>query len=135
MKFLFLFHSVVGALLSTVILAAFGQQAAIAFLFGVFLGGGNFFILHFCWSRILKKKLIALSIGIIVIKYATLGFIIYQTAVENWFHMGWLSAGFGTVVPTALATAFRLMNNDMKNEMKYGESDEIAASSRLPNGA
>lgn len=38
----------------------------------------NVFLLGFLWDRILRKKLVALSVSIIVGKYALLGFILFK---------------------------------------------------------
>lgn len=60
--------------------------------------------LHFAWSRILGKKQVALPLGVIVIKYAILGFIIYRIATENLLELPWFAAGFTVVLISGIAS-------------------------------
>ena len=62
----------------------------------------NIFSLVFTWSRVIQKKLVALSLVIIVFKYAILGFIIYKLLGTQWLHQGFFCVGLGSLVVTTL---------------------------------
>lgn len=62
----------------------------------------NIAALWILWSRVIQKKLIALALAIIVLKYAILGIIIYQLLKAPWVSAIWLSAGFGTLMLASL---------------------------------
>ena len=88
---LFIFHS---------------QLAAVSFLIGSLLMMLNVAALNFAWGRILAKKQVALPVGVIVIKYAILGFIIYYVATTNLLSVPWFAAGFSLVLLSAVASTF-----------------------------
>lgn len=54
------------------------------------------------WGFIFQKKLIALSIGIIVFKYAILGIIIFTLVKQPWFDTLWFSLGIASLILSAL---------------------------------
>ena len=68
------------------------------------------------WPRILVKKQVALSIGVIVFKFAILGWIIYEVVAGNLIgvvfgnrfgprlDLGWFGAGLSIVVLSVLTT-------------------------------
>ncbi|MNJ91061.1 hypothetical protein D3C87_87050 [compost metagenome] len=62
----------------------------------------NFLLLGAGWGLIFRKKLIALSVGIIVFKYAILGIIIFQIAKQPWLQPLWFCLGIASFVITAL---------------------------------
>jgi uncharacterized membrane protein YczE len=53
------------------------------------------------WGFIFQKKLIALSIGIIVFKYAILGIIIFTLVKQTWFDTLWFSLGVASLILSA----------------------------------
>ena len=67
--------------------------------------GINVALMVFCWSLIFRKKFIALSIGVIVFKYAILGVMIYFAILKGWVSPLAFSLGIGMVVPAALIFA------------------------------
>lgn len=108
MNFLVIFHIATSAFIAAC-LYLWGAPAMVsAFLVGTTLSLANVVLLHFAWKRILEKKLVALSAGVIVIKYATLGFIIYRIASRNLFQLEWLCVGLGVILVSAVATAIYL---------------------------
>jgi hypothetical protein len=64
------------------------------------LGGvvmfANVAILGMVWDRLLRKKYVALSVSIIVIKYAVLGAILYKAFNLSWVDPLVLSVGIGS---------------------------------------
>jgi hypothetical protein len=72
-----------------------------------FLVGGCVILFSFIsWglgmSFIFQKKFIALSICIIVFKYAILGVIIYWLVRQGWLHTLWFALGVASFTITAL---------------------------------
>lgn len=105
MKFLPLVHIVIagcGAVLAWLI---GGSHASASFSVGAAVALFNLTLLVIVWPLILAKKLVALSIGVIVFKFAILAWIINEVATGNQFHLGWFAVGLGTLVPSVLATA------------------------------
>lgn len=62
----------------------------------------NVGLMVLCWTLILRKKFIALSIGVIVFKYAILGMMVYYAIHKEWVTPLAFSLGIGMVVPAAL---------------------------------
>ncbi len=58
----------------------------------------------------MRKKQVALSLGIIVFKYAFLGMIIYVLLRQPWLHPLWFGAGLGTLVISSGLFGFTLLN-------------------------
>lgn len=56
----------------------------------------NVALLAFVWSRLLKKKLIALGLLIIVTKYALLGVVLYKTFDIAWVEPLFFALGVGS---------------------------------------
>lgn len=67
----------------------------------------NVAALYFAWSRVLAKKGVALPVGVIVIKYAILGFILYRVSFENLLDVPWFAAGFSLVLISAVVSVLR----------------------------
>ncbi len=95
--------TVVGAL---ALLALHSQLAAASFIVGALLMMLNVATLNFAWGRILTKKQVALPVGVIVIKYAILGFIIYYVATYSVLLIPWFAAGFSMVLFSAVVSTF-----------------------------
>ncbi len=77
-------------------------QSAASFAMGCGLVLFNVLTLAWAWSRLFKKKLIALAAGIIVFKYAILGIIMYKLLSLDWVDKLWLSIGLSSLVVSAL---------------------------------
>ena len=94
-----------GAAIGAALLAFFvSLPASFSFILGSALMMLNVAALHFAWSRILAKKQVALSVGVIVIKYAILGFIIYRVSTGNYLPVAWFAAGFALVLISAVVS-------------------------------
>ena len=82
-------------------------EAAISFAAGGGLMFGNLLVMVLFWPLILAKKLFALSVGVIVFKFAILAWIINEIAIGKAIQLGWFSVGMSLIVVSVLATAVR----------------------------
>lgn len=78
------------------------NMSAASFAIGSGIVLFNVLSLTFIWSLTIQKKLIALSLSIIVFKYAILGIIIYKLLSFAWVDRIWLCVGLGSLVVSAL---------------------------------
>ncbi len=102
MRWFFLSYFVGTAIGAAALLIFNSRLAAVSFVTGSLLMMLNVAALNFAWGRILAKKQVALPVGVIVIKYAFLGFIIYYVATENLLSVPWFAAGFSLVLTSAV---------------------------------
>lgn len=107
MKIFFLTYFIIGALGSVFLYLFSSKLAAISFALGCAIMMLNVVGLQFAWGRILVKKQVAVPMGVIVFKYAILGFIIYRIVTSNSFELSWFAAGFSVVLISAVATLIR----------------------------
>ena len=116
MLWIHLAFSIVGA---GFVAAAYDGSTGIWFLFGGLLMLFNLAVHVFAWPRLLAKKSIALSIGVIVFKFAILGWIIYEAANgpriahllglnPDSFSLAAFAGGLVLIVPSVFATALRV---------------------------
>lgn len=84
-------------------LAIDGKYGAASFFLGGVTSLVNSLFLGLAWSLILKKKLVALGLPTIVIKYAILGIIVYWSMGLPWLQTVAFILGVGTLLPAALA--------------------------------
>jgi hypothetical protein len=84
----------------------------VAFMVGATLITLNLGLLAFAWKNILAKKLVALSVGVIVIKYAILGIIVFFVVNYEGWSVGWFAAGMGTLL---ISCVFHALSNEMLN--------------------
>lgn len=104
---LFFLSYLIGAVVGALVLQIWHSQlAAVSFIVGAVLMMLNVATLNFAWGRILTKKQVALPVGVIVIKYAILGFIIYYVATHNVLLVPWFAAGFAVVLLSAVVSTF-----------------------------
>ena len=86
-------------ILGTLLLLLFkNQYDALSFFVGGLVIGLSFLSWGLAMGFIFQKKFVALSIGIIVFKYAILGVIIYHFVKQSWMQPFWLSAGVATMM-------------------------------------
>ena len=85
----------------------YAPQQPLSFVTGSLVILGSFFMLGIGYGMIFKKKLIALAIGIIVIKYAILGIIIFTLVKLSWFNPLWFSMGVASFVLSAIVYALK----------------------------
>jgi hypothetical protein len=108
MKRVLEFHIAVSLALAILLYSLRSSEAAIAFIFGSSVSFFNLLALAVVWPWILAKKLVALSIGIIVIKFAILGWILYEVATKNLVQVEWFAVGLGVVILTVLSASYFL---------------------------
>lgn len=108
------FQVIVSISIALIIASFYSTQSSISFLCGSILIFLNLFILFWVWSRILSKKLIALAVSVIVIKYAIFGLIIYVVLKNPAIQPLWFSVGIGTILVTSLLTALDHANAENK---------------------
>lgn len=77
----------------------------------------SFMLMGIGWGMIFNKKLVALSVFVIVFKYAILGVIVFTTVKEPWFRPIWYSVGISSFTITALIFAFIESNREGKKNV------------------
>jgi hypothetical protein len=105
--FLLVVHAALGLLVSLITFKYLGWIYTQGVAAGVLLSLVNMGLLVFAWSRIFEKKQVALSIGVIVFKFAILGWIIYKVVSRQLFPLEGFAAGMGLVMISAVLTALR----------------------------
>ena len=106
MKKLFVIQSILlagGSLLAWCVIDSW--HAAASFAVGAGLVFLNVVLLAWAGSRLMQKKRLALSILVIVFKYAILGAILYKILKTTWVQPMWFCAGVGTLMLASLAMA------------------------------
>ena len=117
MKRLLQFHVAMSFLLTRLVCAFHNREAGLAFLCGATVSFINLVLLVVVWPRILAKKQVALSIGIIVIKFAILGWILYEVVSQNLLQVGWFATGIATIMVTVLSAALFISQDSSNDEM------------------
>ena len=105
MRFLLILHATLVAIGYGLVLVAVGPQEANSLAFGGLVSFANLALLVFAWPRILAKKQVALSIGVIVFKFAILGWILYVAVHSEQTRIGWFAIGLGFVILSSVVTA------------------------------
>ncbi len=82
-----------------------GPSVLIPFLAGAAIITLNFALLQIIWSRMWDKKPVAITLVIIVFKYAVLGIILYYLTKGLEFKIVPLMVGIGTILGSFLAVA------------------------------
>jgi hypothetical protein len=108
MRFLLYFHTLLTVVGATLACFLVGESAGVSFLMGALVSLINLAGLVFAWPLILAKKLVALSIGVIVFKFAILGWILYEVVHTSYVHTGWFAGGLAIVVISVTATSFNI---------------------------
>jgi len=116
LKLFFIIQIAITAIGSIVLLEGRNAESAASFAIGSGIILVNVLSLAFVFSRVIQKKLIALSISIIVFKYAILGIIIYKLLSLSWVDRIWLCAGLASLVVSALFFASVAKTDDEDEE-------------------
>jgi hypothetical protein len=117
-KLFIIIQAVITVLGSLVLVEAKDAQSGASFAIGGGIVLGNVLSLAFAWSRLIQKKLIALSVFIIVFKYAILGIIIYKLLSIAWVDRIWLSVGLSSLVVSVLFYALVAPSGDEPEDNK-----------------
>lgn len=99
------YHIVITIILALIIFLTRTFPEAISFFIGSTLIFTNLSILFWVWNRIISKKLIALAVSVIVIKYAIFGVIVYLILSHPIIKPIWFSIGIGMIMVTSIITA------------------------------
>lgn len=116
MKLVVLIQFIVAVVGSLLVGYFCGAQQSYSFLIGAGLILLNFLLLGLAWKLIFAQKFVALSIGVIVFKYAILGIIIFKLVKNPWVSLLWFSMGVATFMIPAIAYAIKEALNK-KEEM------------------
>lgn len=108
MRFFLAVHAGLACIAALVIYFLTGRRAAISFGTGAFIMWANVLIMALVWPRIFAKKLVALSIGVIVFKFAILIWIIYVVVTGDALLIEWFGVGLALVVVSSLVTAAKI---------------------------
>ena len=81
-------------------------------LIGLLSSVCNFYVILWAWSRIFLKKRIALAIGVIVIKYAILGIIIYSIVSNKEYDIISFLVGMFSIVLIVISYSLLLMKRN-----------------------
>jgi len=100
-------HILVGALLAGVSFLAWGSAATLASIAGSLIMLVNLWVLGWVWAQLLLKKMFALPLAIIVIKYPLLMMVLWKLIVGQHVHAAGLSVGLSSVLGTVLVLAVR----------------------------
>jgi hypothetical protein len=94
--------------LGSIVLGWFlGLQQSASFATGSLAIGLSFSMMAIGYGLIFRKKMIALAVGIIVIKYAILGIIIFTLVKLAWFDPLWFALGVASLILSAIAYALK----------------------------
>ena len=102
MKKLLIFQAT-SAFVPAIAMTQFVQNKdALSYFVGALLVFLNLALSAWLWALILKKKLIALSVLIIVFKYSIFGSIIYFLLKSDWLNAILFLVGLSTLVPSVI---------------------------------
>lgn len=115
MSRLLIFHAVTTLILAAIFFQYVSESAALSFAFGGIVSFFNLLTLVVVWPWLLAKKLVALSIGAIVIKFAISAWILFEVATtrdSQSVRPEWFALGLGVVILTVLAASVLLPRTD-----------------------
>ncbi len=99
------------------------EAKAPSFFAGAGLAVLNVAALYFSWKKILEKKNLVLSVGVIVFKYPLLGFILYEVVHLKQISLGWFMVGMGSFLPAVLVSLFFWMMPKKQKEISLKIED------------
>lgn len=102
MKRVLIFQSLIIAIGGALLYFTDARHGVSSYLIGGLIVMANFVLLGLGWSLVFRKKLIALSVLIIVFKYAILGVIIYHFVKQSWLQPFWFAAGVAGMMVASL---------------------------------
>lgn len=92
---------------------AIALHQPLSFLIGLSVMSFNLWLMHLSWDWVLNKKLVALGLPAIVVKYALLGFLLYQSLTLPWLNFLFFSLGMSVPVVVYMGVMARKLG---KNE-------------------
>lgn len=100
-----LYSHVISGLIGAVLVYLSSPGGLTSYAIGAAISFIHLSSLVYAWPRLLAKKQVALSIVIIVFKFAILGWILYLAVNSDAIRLGWLAVGIALVVPSVIITA------------------------------
>ncbi len=122
MKLFFIIQAAVTVLGAIILAEGRNAESAASFAIGSGIVLFNVLSLAFVFSRLIQKKLIALSLSIIVFKYAILGIIIYKLLSLAWIDRLWLCVGLASLVVSALFYASVARSDDDDEDIEKSQT-------------
>ncbi len=92
-------------ILGLVFVVFFMPRITNSFLTGWALSTINFLLLNFFWRRVFEKKHIAMTLLLVITKYAGLAALLYLLVNSNWVHLGGLLFGISTLLLSIITVA------------------------------
>lgn len=118
MRFLLLIHTALALCAALAIAYFYDSKSGISFALGAFLMLADLVILAAIYKFVLAKKQFALSIGVIVFKFAIFAWIINEAVAaerKNQLFLGWFAAGIALINLSAMAAALKLSRSIDEN--------------------
>lgn len=136
MNRLLVFHAVTTLILAALFYRFVSESAALSFAFGGAISFFNFLVLVVVWPWLLAKKLVALSIGAIVIKFAILAWILFGVATARdpqSVRPEWFALGLGIVILTVLVAPILLPKSKVVSDVDSNLTTVSESNDRSPN--
>ena len=108
------FHVIISGILGAGVHLLWGHNNATSCLIGCALVGFNLVALVWAWRRVFNKKSMDIAVGVIVIKYAILGFGIYWVVSSKQVDMLSFLIGCGSIIATLAMISFSTRTADSK---------------------
>lgn len=108
MKDVIIIQASIGIICGAALVVFLGSSQAASFFAGASVMLINFAILAWTWSRILKKKQIAIATTIIVFKYGIFAVIVYEAFKHPALQPLWFCVGLATILPTVILAAIKI---------------------------
>jgi len=121
LKWLYFISTLLFMSLSLIIFLAWGKVLAISFACGWVIAMVNLFLIWALWRLVFQKKLIALVVVIIVLKYAILGLVTYKLIKASWLNP--LGFAMGLLSNVLAITIFALFYKRLSSQMAARKSD------------
>lgn len=115
MRFVLVSHAAIALCAALIFLLFFGLHEALSFAMGALVMWGDLAIMAIGLPFIFAKKQIALSVSVIVFKFAILAWIMNEAVkaaspmtANSHFYLGWFAGGIALINVSALVTAVKL---------------------------
>lgn len=92
----------------------YAPQQAVLFVCGALVISLNFFALYILWKRVFDKKPVALTLGLIITKYAVLLIILYVIVMKWSQQLPAFLVGLSTIIASFLLLAVNIAITEKK---------------------
>ncbi|MBK9293701.1 MAG: hypothetical protein IPM57_04535 [Oligoflexia bacterium] len=107
-------YQVLLTIVMVIVLLIYAPQHTLPFLFGSAIVSLNFFALFILWKRVFEKKSVALTLALIITKYAALGVILYFCVKKYSQHLPAFFVGLTTIIASLLLLALNIAITEKK---------------------